>query len=499
MENSESHILVGRGRPYHFSAITKLKDYLNKTTPEVYSLTSFSIHDNIYGYRNESHKPEEKDASLKRKSEIIDEIKNYIIEIAEKKNIIESLERFKLKGEKYQKYFRGIPNNPWTSILGGRMDEADKSEGKEINASIMKHTAIREFMEETDLVFTCWDAKFIGYHKERNEMREKFYKKALEHTKCFYNKKNIYLFALEMDKKDVLQIKNGFSSVPRIFEETSGKHFDPKEKKFIEGEGEEIEKVFKSRITEYRKISRNMLLEKRELVVVSFSELQTYFEKRGELYEEDKQYVKKWVINISKFFIYLLNNEFNLEEQFKEKLNEEQLFNNLEKVFRKHIDTLFEENRELVRHELEEFKKYAHPKTVTDNRVTAPASPVESKKLTPMLELNRNLVRTPSVNKWSNLRTAELRTSYHTHHTSIWNYQKAPEGNWRKPATAIAKPRMNSTRTALEHKQTGSQIPSHSPRFMPPPPQQRKVENTKTLPTSHSSSSVSPQSTSSLQ
>ncbi len=281
-ENNETHVLVSRAKPYHYNGLVRLKDYLNQRPIYKYSPSFFGTKNGIYGYEEE----EKKEFMITAPDQMITKLESHIEEIARGQKYLSA--GFSHNGYSYGKYFDGVVNSPWITFIGGKRDA-----GVDIDT---KATAIREFMEETDLVLLASDYNTYPKYdtQDSKNIRKNFYKKANANVRRFYSQNpNSDLYALEMEKEEVELIRDRFNGIPIIPDVKSD------EKKFTEN----IKQVF-DKIDEYKKMRRNIILEKRELVIMSVSQLRDYFvNKRGTLYLTDEADKNTWAKKFSDFFI----------------------------------------------------------------------------------------------------------------------------------------------------------------------------------------------------
>lgn len=300
-ENNETHVLVSRAKPYHYDGLVRLKDYLNSRPTYKYSPSSFGTKNGIYGYEDE----EKKQSVIISPNQMIITLKNHIEQIAIGQKHLSA--GFNHNGYSYGKYFDGVINSPWITFIGGKRDAlVDNS---------TKATAIREFMEETDLVLLNSDYKSYPASdtQDSKNIRKNFYEKANANIRRFYPENSASdLYALEMDKKEVELIRNRFNGAPIIPDVKSDENIYT----------EDIVEIF-SKIDEYKKMRRNIILEKRELIIMTVSQLRAYFNKQGTLYLADEIYKNTWAKNFSDFFIsFLPSNKAGLSQKLEKIIND---------------------------------------------------------------------------------------------------------------------------------------------------------------------------------
>ena len=328
IRNGEIHILLGRGKPYNLNGLLKLKDCCNGRVINQYSLCDFGIKGALYGYRSE------KVASLKNysKESVKKKLQDYIIRVAKGEKFL-SAPAFDFNADinkrdtivSYGKYFGGLISNPWTSVMGGEKEKADSN---------LKSTVIREFMEETGLV--VFESCEIKYDKS-NLLRKKFYQEAFSNVKLFHEDrgKNVHLYALRLEYKDMLAIKDQFYSASQM----PGENKVPNDLK----NSDDLNSAYEN-IDEYKEIKKIMILEKRELIILPVNKLKEYYKKEGDLYAEDQKYAENWSKKLSEFFVEFLPPE-------KRSL---QLSHDLEKIVLEHFNDTFKN----FQSELDKFEKH---------------------------------------------------------------------------------------------------------------------------------------------
>ncbi|MFT3742447.1 MAG: hypothetical protein QM752_07325 [Gammaproteobacteria bacterium] len=407
----EIYVLVNQGRSYHLNALVKLSDYLSKITPDEYWLTYFGTFGDVYAYRKEECNPEipekpekgEEDSSEEyKKIKIIYRIAKIIFGIASISDETLKKENFNLlKFPGFYKYFRGILNNPWTSVFGGEIDNKDKN---------AKAAAIREFIEEIDGATISRDLKNkdFKHDKERNKLFETIYNKAQKNVDSFESVEDwAHLFHLKMKKDEVETIKKRFSP-GKVLKESLEDYSGLTE---IGLEKEDISEVFDKRIKNYKKVGRAIMLEKRSLDIWTLDEFQNYYQdfkksQKGETIKEhgyyrlDEKYMSESLTSLVKFFKKLFdlckkrlneevgkigynkNSKIKLMEKIKlenfarelegNELMETQI-NNLDKVFKKHFYSYLEKGFDTVKQELDNFKEHVETNYIEWNFFKQPS------------------------------------------------------------------------------------------------------------------------------
>lgn len=307
IQDGELYILMGKGKPYHLSAMVRLKDYLEDRPLYNHDLSFFGpkkdeekkYGDVIHGYRKE----------IKWQSILVDDIEflnnlnQYIQSVAQGKININA-PGFNFKTQKqdgvisnnvYGRYFGGLIGNPWISPLGGRVDRrVDKS---------IEDTAIRECMEEMGLIVMDKDKAHLDLvqDKQINAIRKLFYEKAKKNLmspfyRCAQDDEDIYLYALQMEEEEIDQIVENFNPTLRVYE---GGAIVECKNPYAESN---IVKLFEE-VDLYDQVRMNHQLEKRGLLSLSVSDLDEYFKKEGAEYDQDKQWVKGYLVQFGNLFI----------------------------------------------------------------------------------------------------------------------------------------------------------------------------------------------------